>query len=68
MVINFFLNGYHYCSYRYLTLEELLDYFAFSDKVFIVEYNDKLCNQTCWRKQIIKDDDKIEVISIVGGG
>jgi len=69
--INFFLNGIHYkiiTTLDIITLSNLLSYFTYDKKIFIIEYNFKICHQDLWTKQEIKNNDKIEIISIVGGG
>jgi len=68
MIINFFLNGDHYKITNKLTIQEILSYFNYTDTIFIVEYNNLICNQNCWKLQKIKNNDRIEIISIVGGG
>jgi len=64
-MINFFLNGYSYRVYNKLTLEEILTYFNYQNKIFVIEYNKVLINK---KYQKIKNNDNIEIISIVGGG
>lgn len=68
MVTNFSLNGNHYRFYHQLTLHELLIYFNYSNKIFVVEYNNLICKQNDWKFKTLKNNDKIEIISIVGGG
>lgn len=68
MRIKFLLNGRHYCTYLELTLQEILTYFNFQNKIFIVEYNNIICDSMNWKFTKISNNDKIEIISIVGGG
>lgn len=68
MHINFFLNGQQYRSYNKLTLQKILNYLNYKNNIFIVEYNNMICYQKDWNSQKIYNNDKIEIITIVGGG
>ena len=67
---NFFFNGQEYgtLSLGFITLEELISYFGYKSTLFIIEYNNSICHQSEWNKIKIKTNDKIELITIVGGG
>lgn len=64
----FFLNGQKYKLYNNITLFQLIVYFNYSDEIFVIEHNNIICNQKNWRNINIKKKDKIEIITIVGGG
>lgn len=64
----FFLNGHKFSYTKELTLNQLIQYFGYQSFLFIVEYNNLICNQNKWKKIKIKSNDTIEIISIVGGG
>ena len=64
----FSLNGETYLTTQNLTLFDLLNYFNYQDSLFVVEYNNLIFNQTKWNETLIKNYDKIEIITIVGGG
>ena len=64
-MINFFLNGYCYRISNKLTLQEILIYFNCQNKIFVIEHNKVVTKN---RYQKIKNNDTIEIISIVGGG
>lgn len=68
MYINFFVNGQKYRTYNTLTLPEILNYLNYKSNLFVVEYNNVICNQKNWKNQKIYTNDKIEIITIVGGG
>jgi sulfur carrier protein len=34
----------------------------------VVEYNEELLIRSCWADQLIKAGDRLEVVTIVGGG
>lgn len=66
--INFFFNGEQYSTSTILTLEDLLVYFNYTSSIFVVEYNQFICNKEKWKDIKISSNDKIEIITIVGGG
>ena len=68
MNINFFINGQKYSIYNELTLQKILNYLNYKNSIFVVEYNNIICNQNNWKNQKICNHDKIEIITIVGGG
>ena len=65
---HFYLNGQTYLISSSLTLLDLITYFNYNDSLFILEYNNAICNKKNWDKIFIKNNDKIEIITIVGGG
>lgn len=64
----FFLNGQKYSIEFDLTLLELLKYFNYNPSILVLEYNNSICSKTYWNKILIKNNDKIEIVTIVGGG
>jgi sulfur carrier protein len=64
----FFLNGQEYFCKRQLTLSDLLNYFNYKLSLLVVEYNNFICPKDKWGKIYIKNNDKIEIVTIVGGG
>lgn len=64
----FYLNGQKYATSYPLTLLELITYFNYNESLLVIEYNNLICNQNTWNKIIIKNEDKIEIVTIVGGG
>jgi sulfur carrier protein len=64
----FSLNGQKYLTLYSLTLFELLIYFNYNQSLLVIEYNSLICNQEDWDKIMIQNNDKIEIITIVGGG
>lgn len=65
-----FLNGqkYHLHAEHETTLSELVIYFNCNTSLLILEYNNLICNKKNWKTISIKNNDKIELITIVGGG
>jgi len=66
--ILFFLNGKKYYINKKINIKNIINYFNYNSSIFIIEYNNLICNKKNWSKKIIKNNDKIEIISIVGGG
>lgn len=64
----FFLNGEKYLTNQSLTLFELLNYFNYDNYLLVLEYNNSLFDKNQWKKTFIKNRDKIEIVTIVGGG
>ena len=65
---NFLLNGQQYSIKQKITLSELIDYFNYDTSLLVLEYNNVICNQKNWENIFIKHQDKIEIVTIVGGG
>jgi thiamine biosynthesis protein ThiS len=51
-----------------MTIKDLINYFGYKSVLFVIEYNNYICNQNEWNKIRINENDKIELITIVGGG
>jgi sulfur carrier protein len=64
----FFLNGQQYFTKAELTLLDLITYFNYTTSLFVLEYNGSVCHKKSWNKIPIKTNDKIEIVTIVGGG
>lgn len=64
----FFLNGQKYITSENLTISDLISYFAYNKSLLVVEYNKFICSKTEWDQIVIQDNDKIEIVTIVGGG
>lgn len=64
----FFFNGEEYYITQTISLKELIEYFAYQSRLFVVEYNNFICNKKNWEEIKIQENDSIEIITIVGGG
>jgi sulfur carrier protein len=64
----FFLNGQKYFTRSELTILDLIHYFNYNTSLFVLEYNSLICNKKNWDQIRIKNNDKIEIVTIVGGG
>ncbi len=65
---SFYFNGQKYYTNQPINLKELLNYFNYKTSLFVIEYNNFICNKNEWNKIKIKKNDQIEIITIVGGG
>ena len=64
----FFLNGEEYCINKTINLFELINYFNYNSSLLVIEYNNFICSKKEWDKIFIQNNDKIEIVTIVGGG
>lgn len=62
------LNGRPFNCSPGLSLQDLLTYLDFDSDSVIVEYNGEIIQNTIFNSIAIVSDDKIEVLTIVGGG
>jgi len=65
---SFFLNGEKYHIENKITLLDLINYFDYNKSLLVLEYNNSICNKKNWNSIYIDDNDKIEIVTIVGGG
>jgi sulfur carrier protein len=66
---NFFLNGEKYSiKNEKRSLLELMNYFNYNTSLLVLEYNNLICNKKNWNEIYIQNNDKIEIVTIVGGG
>ena len=49
-------------------LSTTLKSLGYKPKTIVVEVNDLIINSKKWDNKVIKDGDKLEIVSIVGGG
>ena len=64
----FSLNGQSYYTTQNLTLLEIIKYFNYNDSLLVLELNQLVYNKKKWDQTFLKNRDKIEIVSIVGGG
>ena len=51
-----------------ISLNETMKLLGYSSNIVIVELNKIIVNSEEWKNNFIKDGDKLEIVSIVGGG
>jgi sulfur carrier protein len=64
----FFVNGQKFCTEGNPTIYNIIKYFNYNTSLLVLEYNNLICNQQNWDKIFIQNNDKIEIVTIVGGG
>ena len=65
----FWFNGEKYISSGpKFTVSDLINYFNYNPNILVVEYNKLIVIKKNWKKIIISNNDKIEILTIVGGG
>jgi len=64
----FFLNGQQYFTESKLTILSLMKYFNSNTSILVLEYNSLICNKKNWNEIYIQNNDRIEIVTIVGGG
>ena len=51
-----------------ISLNETIKILGYSSNTVVVELNNLIINSEEWENEFIKDGDKLEIVSIVGGG
>ncbi len=64
----FYLNGQEYYTLHTISIVDLVNYFNYNDSLLVLEYNNFICNKKRWHNIFIANNDKIEIVTIVGGG
>ena len=49
-------------------LSDTLELLGYKSNTVVVEVNDLIINSKKWESEILKEGDKLEIVSIVGGG
>ena len=49
-------------------LSSTLELLGYKQNTIVVELNDLIINSTKWEDKILKEGDRLEIVSIVGGG
>ena len=49
-------------------LSSILEFLGYKQNTVVVELNDLIINSKKWDSEILKEGDKLEIVSIVGGG
>lgn len=64
----FVINNERYFARETISLYQILFYFNFSQELLVVEYNCKVIPEKNWKHISIENGDKLEIVTIVGGG
>lgn len=67
---NILFNGHNYSiqTYKLFSLDNIRTFFNYKKNLIVIEYNGKIIHPNNWCFIEIKNFDKIEILSIVGGG
>ena len=65
---NLNINGLDYVFKVELTINQLMDYLGFNKNVIVIDYNGFILDKTLWAKINLKNKDRLEILSIAGGG
>jgi sulfur carrier protein len=64
----FFLNGEEYITDQNINLFDVINYFNYNQSLLVLEYNKFICPKKKWSTIFLKNNDRIEIVTIVGGG
>ncbi|MEN9207927.1 MAG: sulfur carrier protein ThiS [Gloeomargarita sp. GMQP_bins_120] len=64
----FWLNGEAYPCRPQLSLAQVLQERGWHHKPVVIEYNGEILHRPFWTETLIQPGDRIEVVTIVGGG
>ena len=67
-MIKFFLNGQCYLTEKEINLLDLINYFNYNQSLLVLEHNNLICDKKNWKQIFLKNQDRIEIVTIVGGG
>lgn len=65
---HFFINGNKYIVSNEITIMDILIYFNYNTSLLVLEHNHLIRKKETWDNIYIKDNDIIEIVTIVGGG
>jgi|TARA_B100001059_G_C17305972_1_gene319713 sulfur carrier protein len=66
--MNIFINGKKFFSETDLTISEFLKKNNISENNIVVEINKEIITKNLWEKYKLNNNDKVEIITAVGGG
>ena len=62
------MNGESRTCPPHLNLLQVLEYFDLNPRLVAVEYNGEIRHRQLWETTEVQDSDRLEVVTIVGGG
>ncbi|MBE9221426.1 thiamine biosynthesis protein ThiS [Cyanobacterium stanieri LEGE 03274] len=66
--INIMVNGENHQLEKNLLLLQLLEILKFNPRLIALEYNGEILHRQYWDSTMVQDGDRLEVVTIVGGG
>ncbi len=67
-MINLQVNGSDRQCEPNLTMIKLLEFLGLNPRLVAVEYNGEILHRQLWEKTTIQNSDRLEIVTIVGGG
>ena len=62
------INSLKYEFHTPMSIYALLNYLGFNTEIILLDYNGMILNKKSWEKTLLKNNDKLEIITIAGGG
>ena len=68
--INIVINGktYHLTLIKHITIQQIVKLLYGNNQGIVLEHNKKIITAAMWDKIYIESNDRIEILTIVGGG
>ncbi|MEO0968058.1 MAG: sulfur carrier protein ThiS [Cyanobacteria bacterium J06639_18] len=66
--INLIVNGENRSCPSFCTLPKILQQLGYNPRLVAVEYNGEILHRQLWEQTEIQSGDRLEVVTIVGGG
>jgi len=64
----FNINGTDYIFNSAVTILDLINYLGFNKNVIVIDYNGIILEKSLWYSTNLKNKDRLEILSIAGGG
>lgn len=65
---NFYVNNKRIFSNQTFNIQDLLIFLDLNIDLIVIEYNKIILPKSLWKQTIIQNGDKVEFVTIVGGG
>lgn len=62
------INGENQVCSNLIKLPELLEKLGINSRLIAIEYNGEILHRQFWPETLIQEGDKLEIVTIVGGG
>nr|YP_009314616.1 Thiamin biosynthesis protein S [Liagoropsis maxima]SCW22870.1 Thiamin biosynthesis protein S [Liagoropsis maxima] len=62
------INGEPFHCYKQMSIQALLTYLNIDIEINLIEYNNEILYQHQLKSIMLKEEDKLEIITVVGGG
>ncbi|MDY6783998.1 MAG: sulfur carrier protein ThiS [Cyanobacteriota bacterium] len=62
------VNGEAFQCSPQMSLPQVLEQLSFNPRLVAVEYNGEILHRQYWQQTIVEEGDRLEIVTIVGGG